>query len=194
MINDYKKKFINSEYYIIHLANPTDKESVHGSNFLTISLEIMKKLCQLSHVIQPKKIINFSSGKVNWTINHNTTITENPLGNVKYECEKYLNKNVYIETGVENIRLYNAYGPNQRNDYLVPKIFDAIYKNKKLKLGTVNHKRDFIYIKDVINSLSYLIDSDQVHNVYELGTGVEVKVEDLINKIFEKTKKRFQFS
>ena len=60
---------------------------------------------------------------------------------------KFLNK-VY-NFPVVVLRLYQVYGPNQKNNRLIPYVIDSIIKNKKIFTTKGDQIRDFCYIDDV---------------------------------------------
>jgi len=94
----------------------------------------------------------------------------------KLKCENYLKKNF---TNYLILRFPNIYGPNQKNNFLIPLILDKLKKNqKKIKLNYFEDKRDYIHINDsvkiVLNSLKIKknlilnIFSNNVYSVYQI--------------------------
>lgn len=82
------------------------------------------------------------------------------------------------------IRLFNVYGPNDRTPHIIPTIISQL-KNKSevIKLGNLQPKRDFIYIDDVSDALSNLLVQKPKDIIYNLGTGKEYSIKNIVEKI-----------
>ncbi len=106
-----------------------------------------------------------------------------PYGVSKYCSEQYLNyfKKLY---GIERVilRYANVYGPRQ--DPLGEAGVVAIFTGKTLKgeqpiiFGDGTQTRDYIYVKDVVEANLHAIDGKE--GIYNVGTGIETSVNDLI--------------
>ncbi len=94
----------------------------------------------------------------------------------KLKCENYLKKKF---TNYLILRFPNIYGPNQKNNFLIPLIYEKLKKNqKKIKINYFEDKRDFIHIDDsvqiVLNSLKIKknlilnIFSNNIYTVYQI--------------------------
>jgi len=121
-------------------------------------------------------------------VNENTPIKPlSPYGISKYSAEQYLEyfkKRNHIERVV--LRYSNVYGPRQNplGEAGVVSIFtEKIIKNEKLVVfGDGNQTRDYVYVEDVVKA--NLLSIDGPEGVYNIGTGIETSVNDLI-RIFE---------
>ena len=90
-------------------------------------------------------------------------------------------------------RFSNIYGPGQANfSALIPDCFQSLIKKTKFILrGNGEHKRDFLYIKDVINlylqiSQSLYLEPNKIRGeVFNAGSNRGHKVKDIIKMIFE---------
>ena len=76
-------------------------------------------------------------------------------------------------------RLFNVYGPKQNTEFLIPKIITQIIRSNKIQLNNLDSTRDFIYIDDVIEAL-YLISEHGKNDIYNVGTGKETSVGEII--------------
>ena len=79
------------------------------------------------------------------------------------------------------VRLFNTYGPYETNPHLLPHIVSALKQgNRELCLGNLHPKRDYIYVQDVAEGLYRLGNHAHALGVFNLGTGVEYSVQEVI--------------
>tara|TARA_B110000003_G_scaffold269328_1_gene300206 strand:+ start:3833 stop:4834 length:1002 start_codon:yes stop_codon:yes gene_type:complete len=84
------------------------------------------------------------------------------------------------------IRPFNNFGPRQSNRAVIPTIISqALKKNcSEIKMGSLKPTRDFLFVHDTVNAYLNLINKKKINgNVYNVGTGVEISVQELIKKI-----------
>jgi len=82
------------------------------------------------------------------------------------------------------LRIFNVYGPGQREPYLIPYLINTISKNQPPVLKTPDAVRDFVYIKDVVDA--FMSASDSVSKklcALNIGIGVGISVKELALKI-----------
>ncbi len=90
-------------------------------------------------------------------------------------------------TPVTIIRPFNTYGPRQSARAVIPTIISQILVGKKqIKLGNLSPTRDLNYVKDIVNGfITVGLHEDTIGDVYNLGSGQEISIEDLAQKIIE---------
>ena len=94
-------------------------------------------------------------------------------GRSKFESEKLLGKNSFI------VRLFNVYGPGGKG--AVDLFCENIMKNKPVNIyGDGKQTRDFVYVSDVVDALILGMRNNGIYNV---GSGTEITVKELIEKI-----------
>lgn len=78
------------------------------------------------------------------------------------------------------VRLFNVYGPNDRVPHVIPKIITQIKNQKEnIELGSLQPKRDFIYVDDVSNALYKILENKPKNRDYNIGTGKEYSVKEI---------------
>jgi nucleoside-diphosphate-sugar epimerase len=83
-------------------------------------------------------------------------------------------------------RLFNNYGPRETNDHIIPEIINQLRKGRKLRLGNIDTKRDFISTKECSRVLIELSNVTlPAWEIFNVGTGSESSIRDLINLIAE---------
>jgi len=82
-------------------------------------------------------------------------------------------------------RFFNAYGPKETNDHVIPHIIKQLkVGNDTIQIGNVSPRRDYIYTADMVNALIKVSLGDNgCFEVFNVGTGKEYSVEDLISRI-----------
>lgn len=81
-------------------------------------------------------------------------------------------------------RLFNTYGPRETNEHLIPAILRQVLEGKrKIDLGNLEPKRDFIHVTDVSRALVTLAtEFDAGYEVFNVGTGSEYSVHEVVEK------------
>ncbi len=114
---------------------------------------------------------------------------ENPYAESKIMAEKLCK--AYHEDYNINIvilRPFNVYGPGQKSDFLIPFIIKQIKGNNKIQLKDPKPKRDFIYVKDMINA--YLKVAEYTgFEIFNIGSGKSYSVKEIADKIVKIYKK-----
>ncbi|MBP7168456.1 MAG: NAD-dependent epimerase/dehydratase family protein [Bacteroidia bacterium] len=102
----------------------------------------------------------------------------------KLTGEHLLNE-FHLMTGVPTIvcRFFNAFGPNETNPHLIPEIQNQINSGmRKIKLGNLTPKRDFIHTSDMANAVHTLLTKiDKGIDTFNLGRGIEYSVTEIVD-------------
>lgn len=82
-------------------------------------------------------------------------------------------------------RIFNIYGPGQKPTFVVPAILTQLRASRRLRLGELRHKRDYIYIADVVRALLALASAplDAGASVFNIGSGVPRSVADILAEL-----------
>jgi UDP-glucose 4-epimerase len=98
-------------------------------------------------------------------------------------------KKFHLETGIDTIccRFFNAFGPNETNPHLIPEIEKQLKDGaRKIALGNLTPKRDFIHTHDMANAIDALVKLENVgFDIFNLGRGIEYAVTEVVAE-FEK--------
>lgn len=95
------------------------------------------------------------------------------------------------------LRFFTVYGPWGRPDMAMFLFTDAIFNNNPIKVfNNGNLSRDFTYIDDIVNGIIKTVENnsadDHLYQVYNIGNGKPVKLNDFITEIEEVTGKNAQ--
>lgn len=98
---------------------------------------------------------------------------------------EHLCNEFHLMTGVPTIvcRFFNAFGPNETNPHLIPEIQNQINSGmRKIKLGNLTPKRDFIHTSDMANAVHTLLTKiDKGTDTFNLGRGIEYSVTEIVD-------------
>jgi ADP-L-glycero-D-manno-heptose 6-epimerase len=120
----------------------------------------------------------------------------NPYGESKNEFDKWVLKQTSFPPFWAGLKFFNVYGPNEyHKGRMASVIFHAFYQIKetgKVKLFRSHHPqfkdgeqlRDFIYVKDVVDVIHFLMEQKPPSGLYNVGTGKARTFLDLAKSTF----------
>jgi UDP-glucose 4-epimerase len=97
-----------------------------------------------------------------------------------------LGQSFAAETGVPvtSARFFNVYGPGETNPHVLPDILAQIEGEGPIRLGNMTPKRDYVHVSDIASGLTALLEATHAeHRAYNIGTGAEHSVGDLIDAL-----------
>lgn len=84
------------------------------------------------------------------------------------------------------VRPYNTYGPHQSARAIIPTIISQAVYGDRLKLGSLDPRRDLTFVEDTVAGFIAAASSDAaIGRTIQLGTGEAVSVGDLVQLIGE---------
>ena len=89
---------------------------------------------------------------------------------------------------IVTFRLFSAYGDYEEAHRLIPYLITSALNKRKANLNNPNSKRDFIYIEDINNAylrLIEVIDKLDDGEIFNLGSGKESTISDVVDKVAE---------
>ncbi|ARV13807.1 NAD-dependent epimerase/dehydratase family protein [Polaribacter sp. SA4-12] len=116
-----------------------------------------------------------------------------PYAIVKNLGESYL-KTYQQEFGLDYsiFRFFNTYGPNQSEDFVIPKFLNLALNNEDISIfGDGLQTRTFCYIDDNIDTILKIHNNSLLDNeVINIGNDIEITVLELAKSIIEITKSK----
>ena len=119
----------------------------------------------------------------------------NPYSDTKLIGEK-LCRSYHDFFGVNAIivRPFNAYGPGQNPNFLIPRILEQI-KNRQIKLQNPKPKRDFVYVDDLVNFFLLAINYEKTpYEIFNVGSGSSFSVQQIVDIILGKLERGYSGS
>lgn len=81
------------------------------------------------------------------------------------------------------LRVFNTFGPADTHPRIIPELLTQLSMGGKLRLGNLNVSRDFLYVRDTVDAFMAASDNKAGGGVFNIGSGVETKLDDLVDEI-----------
>ncbi len=188
---------------VVHLGacsstTETDMDYLYDNN-----VEFSQKLAEWSirkkiPFIYASSAATYGEGENGFTDDHSSLAKLRPVNRYGYSKQLFdlwLQRNHYLDK-VTGIKFFNVFGPNEYHkgdmSSVIFKAFHKIKETGKFSLFKSHRegyrdgeqKRDFIYIKDVVDVIWYLSQNPDKPGIYNLGTGIARSWNDLILAVF----------
>ena len=194
---DAFQELVRGEDIVYHLVSTTvpTTSNQHISEELTANVIMTSKLLEACVAENVKKVVFISSGGTVYGKENACPLPEetptypiSSYGIQKVTIEKllYLYKYLYgLDYRV--IRLANPYGPYQRPDGVLGAAttftYKALKKEQIVVYGDGSVVRDYIYIDDAIRGIINIVDGDNHHRTFNLGSGKGTSIKELLGII-----------
>ena len=182
------------------IANNTQRTEFILEN-LKINMNILEACIDSPHI----KIINLGSSCI-YPVDAANPIKEDSLFTGKLEPTNSpyaMAKISGIEIGralssqhghkVINLMPTNLYGPNdffsEKESHVIPGLISRMYKNIMENIdtfeiwGSGEPLREFLYVDDLSDAIEFILDKDFEDDLFNIGSGNEVSIIELANKI-----------
>ena len=138
-----------------------------------------------------EKIIHTSTSEVYGTAQYipidekHPLQAQSPYAASKIAADKLVESyNLSFGLPITTIRPFNTFGPRQSLRAIIPTIISQAIYGKKIRLGNVEPRRDFLFVKDTVRGFIELAKcSKAVGKVVNVGTGRDISIQELVEKI-----------
>lgn len=180
--------------YVFHYAAVVGvKRTLENPIMVLDDIDGIKNILSLSKNSGVKRVFYSSSSEVygepfEIPQNEKTTPLNSrlPYAIVKNVGEAFF-KSYHQEYGLEYtiFRFFNTYGPNQSEDFVVPRFIKAALKNEPIYLyGDGLQTRSFCYVDDNIDAcVKAMSNKNSVNDVLNVGSDIEMTILDLAKKV-----------
>ena len=97
------------------------------------------------------------------------------------------------QTPVNIFRIFNIYGPGQRESFLIPTILKQI-NGGHIEVSDLAPRRDYLYIDDVVLAIELALMKEHEYFLLNLGSGRSYSVKDLVEMIIRLSGKDVTYS
>tara|TARA_A100001011_G_C14320665_1_gene850459 strand:- start:805 stop:1719 length:915 start_codon:yes stop_codon:yes gene_type:complete len=103
----------------------------------------------------------------------------------KYKSTVFLRKLFFnYNFPVTILRLYQAYGPKQDTNRLIPSVIEQSFKGEKIPCSHGLQLRDFLYIDDLTDLIFKIIHNEKAKGeIFNVGSSKPIKIKEVIKKI-----------
>lgn len=179
-LEEMKSAAINKEviFHLGSLNSVNDSYNNPNSFFETNCIGTFNVLCSAKEA-GIKKMIITSSSEVYRDVKYTPVDEKHPMcPQSPYAISKLIADNISMEfyrhytLPVSIARLFNVFGPRQTIKPIVPSVIKGILREEKIKLTSLDVKRDFIYVKDVVDVLIKMAECEVITGgILNIGTG-----------------------
>ena len=187
--NKKLKKIIKKKYsHVVNLSGYVDhsnKTKTYQSHYIGC-----KNIAKIFLKFRPTSFVQMGSsleyGKV--TSPQKESAKSKPISNYarsKFLSTKYL-LSIYRKENfpVTILRLYQAYGPGQDLNRLIPIVINSCLKKEKFPCSEGKQYRDFIHVSDVTNAIFKTLTNPKARgHIINIGSGKAINIKSLIKKI-----------
>ncbi len=198
---DFEDVFIKHKItQVIHLAARAGvRPSLRNPlSYVDYNVKATVKLLELSVKYGVKKFVFASSSSV---YGNNDKIVEkfsetletlpvSPYASTKASCEKFGYTYAFLyKIPFIALRFFTVYGPRQRPEMAIQKFIKKILNNEEITLYGEGTERDYTYVSDIVDGIikatKHALNNKIPYEVFNLGSGNPIKLEDLIKIIEE---------
>lgn len=194
----------NRVQFIFHIGARTDTTEMDKQIFQTLNIDFSKTLWQKCiayglPLVYASSAATYGEGEFGYDDNEDTLEKLqplNPYGRSKHEFDQWAVKQEKQPFFWAGLKFFNVYGPNEyhkkRMASVILHAFYQIRETGKIKLFRSHRpeykdgeqKRDFIYVKDLVDVCVHLMLNRKHSGLYNLGTGKARTWNDLARSIF----------
>ena len=190
--------------FILHIGARTDTTEFNVDIFDILNLNYSKQIwirCAQHQIplIYASSAATYGMGEFGYNDEHEIVEKLNPLnpyGESKNDFDKWALQQSEMPPFWAGLKFFNVYGPNEfhkgRMASVIFHAFNQINETGKVKLFRSHNPdykdgeqlRDFVYVKDLIDVISFLMQHKPKSGLYNLGTGKARTFVDLAKSTF----------
>ena len=176
-------------------------------SYTSVKSYLDTNLIGLYNILEPakknkiKQLIHTSTSEVYGTAMYSPIDEKHPLQpQSPYSASKIAADNLALSyfysynLPVTILRPFNMFGPRQSTRAIIPTIITQVLKKKTIELGNLNVSRDFNFALDIAEGFQKTILNKKTSGkTINLGSGLEIKIIELIEIIKKISNKEFKF-
>jgi len=195
LCNDDAYKSLKEFDLVIHLAAMPGLPSSWSDprKYIENNITATSKLLENLNVKSLSKFIYISTSSVygRFALGDETTDPKpiSPYGVTKLAAEKLLLAHFYEhDVPVSILRIFSVYGPRQRPDMMYSKLFEAALSGREIEVfGDGTQSRTNTFVNDIVDGITLAIEHALPGEIYNLGGGEEVSLNEAISHVEEIT-------
>ncbi len=201
---EWLKKNHRFVQFVFHIGARTDTTEMNKKVFDELNLNYSKSVWKLCvqyglPLVYASSAATYGSGELGYDDSHsivNKLKPLNPYGVSKNDFDKWALKQKKTPYFWAGLKFFNVYGPNEyHKGRMASVIFHAygqimekggvkLFRSHNPAYPDGGQKRDFIYVKDVVDVCYYLLHHRTDSGLYNLGTGTARTFKDLAGALF----------
>jgi ADP-L-glycero-D-manno-heptose 6-epimerase len=190
--------------YVFHIGARTDTAEFDRSVFKKLNVDYSKLVWEFctDHripLIYASSAATYGLGELGYADDHDIVgklKPLNPYGESKNEFDQWVLSQKSAPPFWAGMKFFNVYGPNEyHKGRMASVIFHAfnqiketgsvkLFRSHRADFRDGEQSRDFVYVKDVVNVLFFLMKRGETSGLYNLGTGKARSFLDLARATF----------
>lgn len=190
--------------FIYHIGARTDTTEFNKEVFDKLNLNFSKDLFKICSdynipIVYASSAATYGMGEFGYDDNHEIVSKLqplNPYGESKNDFDKWVLEQNSFPSFWAGMKFFNVYGPNEyHKNRMASVIFHAykqildtgsvkLFKSHKPEFKDGEQLRDFIYVKDVVSVLIFMMKYQPKSGLFNLGTGKARSFVDLVKATF----------
>jgi ADP-L-glycero-D-manno-heptose 6-epimerase len=190
--------------FVIHLGARTDTTEFNTAILDELNLNYSKKVWSACvrfsiPLIYASSAATYGLGEFGYHDDHDLVPQLkplNPYGESKNDFDKWVLQQSVFPPFWAGLKFFNVYGPNEyhkgRMASVILHAFNQIRETGGMKLFRSHNPnysdggqlRDFVYVKDVVNVITFLMENKPLSGIYNLGSGKARSFLDLAKNTF----------
>jgi dTDP-glucose 4,6-dehydratase len=182
--------------YVLHLAaliaiphSYTSPESYVQTNILgTLNLLEAAKANGVSRFLNTSTSETYGTARTVPISEDHPLTAQSPYAATKIAADKLVESfHLSFDMPLVTVRPFNTYGPRQSARAVIPTVISQIASGKRqISLGSTTPTRDFSYVSDTVSGFERILKSTEgVGETFNLGSGFEISIKDLVQLIAE---------
>lgn len=206
---DWLKDNTTKVRFIFHIGARTDTAEFDKEILDELNLNYSKELWKVATrakipMVYASSAATYGLGEQGYDDSHHVVDNLkplNPYGESKNDFDKWVLEQKVTPPFWAGLKFFNVYGPNEyhkgRMASVVLHAYRQILHTDKMKLfrshnpayGNGEQKRDFIYVKDLLNICLFLMEERPANGLYNVGTGQARTFKSLVFAVFKALKR-----
>jgi NAD dependent epimerase/dehydratase len=194
--HSFVAKTMQNVDYVLHLAaliaiphSYTSPESYVQTNVLgTLNLLEAAKSSGVTRFLHTSTSETYGTARTVPISETHPLTAQSPYAATKIAADKLVESfHLSFEMPLVTVRPFNTYGPRQSARAVIPTVISQIASGKReIFLGSTSPTRDFSYVTDTVSGFETILQSQEgIGETFNLGSGFEISINDLVNLISE---------
>lgn len=169
------EKIVKYMHFVLHVGADSNTLNNNIENVMFLNYFVSKKIFDLAEEYNVPVI--YASSAACKGVNG---YPSNLYAWSKFTAEQY---------GIKNnkkfiaLRYFNVYGPGEEYKGNMSSVAFQAWGKESFNLFPKKPKRDFVYIKDIVEATTYPIFNTVVSGIYDVGTGESKTFEEVLNEL-----------
>ncbi|MEM6578653.1 MAG: GDP-mannose 4,6-dehydratase, partial [Pseudomonadota bacterium] len=164
---------------------------VHPVDVIQTNVSGTTHVLEAARAADAQKVVLFSTSEVYGTALYAPIDEDHPLqGQSPYSASKIAADQIGLsyfrafETPVAICRPFNTYGPRQPARAFIPTVISQALRGDEVRLGSLHPTRDLLFVEDTVAGALRVAETEATTGeVVQLGTGTEISMGDLVQRI-----------